>query len=153
MDAARRSVATLAARVRHAHAARIWLPLGHNSWEAYCAVEFGVSRAQAYRLLDVARSLAAIHDAVTAGAETSRTRAINPATLDYGLSQRALIDVSSHSGGRPDRRRATRRRRRPRRSTHAIRELTLEVAPPTCPTQSRPTFWRRCARRSVSAYT
>ncbi|MFH8371855.1 hypothetical protein [Streptomyces sp. NPDC018031] len=31
MDAVRRSVAVLAARVRDAHAARVWLPLGHNS--------------------------------------------------------------------------------------------------------------------------
>ncbi|MFB7595225.1 hypothetical protein [Streptomyces sp. NPDC056160] len=67
MDDVRRSVAVLAARVCDAHAARIWLPLGHSSWESYCDAEFGISRAQAYRLLDVARALAAIHGAVTAG--------------------------------------------------------------------------------------
>lgn len=33
MDDVRRSVAVLAARVRDAHAARVWLPLGHSSWE------------------------------------------------------------------------------------------------------------------------
>lgn len=101
MDDVRRSVAVLAARVRDAHAARVWLPLGLSSWEAYCTAEFGISRAQAYRLLDVARALGAIHDAVTAGTETSRTRDTDPgaaAALDYGLSQRALIDVSSRSG-------------------------------------------------------
>lgn len=64
MDDVRRSVAVLAARVRDAHAARVWLLLGHSSWESYCAAEFSISRAQAYRLLDVARSLTAIHDAV-----------------------------------------------------------------------------------------
>lgn len=55
------------------------------------------SAAQAYRLLDVARALAAIHGAVTAGPEISRTRDTDPgaaAALDYGLSQRALIAVS-----------------------------------------------------------
>ncbi|WP_240002934.1 hypothetical protein [Streptomyces sp. OspMP-M45] len=31
MDNVRRSVAVLAARVRAAHAARVWLPLGHGS--------------------------------------------------------------------------------------------------------------------------
>ncbi|MFJ4569075.1 hypothetical protein ACIP4U_36565 [Streptomyces caelestis] len=101
MDDVRRSVAVLAARVREAHAARVWIPLGQPSWESYCDAEFGISRAQAYRLLDVARSLAAIHGAVTAGTETSRTRDSDPgaaAALDYGLSQRALIDVSSRSG-------------------------------------------------------
>lgn len=101
MDDVRRSVAVLAARVRAAHAARVWLPLGHRSWESYCGAEFGISRAQAYRLLDVARALAAIHDAVSAGPGTSRTRDSDPgaaAALDYGLSQRALIAVSGRSG-------------------------------------------------------
>ncbi|MCX5346112.1 hypothetical protein [Streptomyces atratus] len=101
MDDVRRSVAVLAARVRDAHAARVWLPLGHSSWESYCDAEFGISRAQAYRLLDIARALAAIHGAVTAGTETSRTRDSEPAAaaaLDYGLSQRALIAVSSRTG-------------------------------------------------------
>lgn len=100
MDDVRRSVAELAARVRDAHAARVWVPLGHSSWESYCAAEFGISRAQAYRLLDVARSLAAIHDAVTAGPKTSRTRDTDPddaAALDYGLSQRALIAISGRT--------------------------------------------------------
>ncbi|UQI49892.1 hypothetical protein M1P56_36200 (plasmid) [Streptomyces sp. HU2014] len=100
MDDVRRSVAVLAARVRDAHAARVWVPLGHPSWESYCDAEFGISRAQAYRLLDVARALAAIHDAVAAGTETSRTRDTGPAAttvLDYGLSQRALIAVSARS--------------------------------------------------------
>ncbi|WP_234432670.1 MULTISPECIES: hypothetical protein [unclassified Streptomyces] len=93
MDDVRRSVAVLAARVRDAHAARVWVPLGHPSWESYCAAEFGISRAQAYRLLDVARSLAA-------SPGLSRTRDTDPtatAALDYGLSQRALIDVSSRA--------------------------------------------------------
>jgi hypothetical protein len=100
MDDVRRSVAVLAARVRDAHAAHVWVPLGHSSWESYCDTEFGISRAQAYRLLDVARALTAIHGAA-AGTETSRTRDTDPAAaaLDYGLSQRALIAVSR--GGPP----------------------------------------------------
>lgn len=96
MDDVWRAVAVLASRVRDAHAARVWLPLGHSGWESYCDAEFGISRAQAYRLLDVARSLTAIHGAVAAGTETSRTRDSDPAAeaaLDYGLSQRALIAV------------------------------------------------------------
>ncbi|MEU7649227.1 hypothetical protein [Streptomyces huasconensis] len=80
MDDVRRSVAVLAARVRDAHAARVWLPLEHSSWESYCRAGFGISRAQAYRLLDVARALAAIHDAVTAGPGLSRTRDTDPGT-------------------------------------------------------------------------
>ncbi|MEU2873063.1 hypothetical protein ABZ769_28335 [Streptomyces olivoreticuli] len=101
MDDVRRSVAVLAARVRDAHAARVWLPLGYSSWESYCDAEFGISRAQAYRLLDVARALGAIHGAVAAGTDPSRTRDSDPAAaaaLDYGLSQRALIAVSGRTG-------------------------------------------------------
>ncbi|MEU7160381.1 hypothetical protein [Streptomyces chrestomyceticus] len=100
MDDVRRSVAVLAARVRDAHATRVWVPLGHSSWESYCRAKFGISRAQAYRLLDVARALATIHGAVTAGPEKSRTRDTDPgaaAALDYGLSQRALIAVSGRA--------------------------------------------------------
>lgn len=78
MDDVRRSVAVLATRVADAHAAHVWLPLGHSSWESYCRAELGISRAQAYRLLDVARALSAIHGAVTAGPETSRTRDTDP---------------------------------------------------------------------------
>ncbi|MGW1988026.1 hypothetical protein ACWCPJ_37230 [Streptomyces collinus] len=97
MDDVRRFVALLAARVHDAHTTRVWVPPGHGSWEAYCDAEFGISRAQAYRLLDVARSLTAIHGAVT----TSRTPDNDPdgaAALHYGLRQRALITVSGHSG-------------------------------------------------------
>ncbi|MBP5880743.1 hypothetical protein F3K37_42330 [Streptomyces sp. LBUM 1477] len=99
MDDVRRSVAVLAIRVRDAHAARVWTPLGQPSWEAYCDAEFGISRAQAYRLLDVARALAAIHGAVDVGTGLSRTRDSAPgaAALDYGLSQRALIAVSGRT--------------------------------------------------------
>lgn len=71
-----------------------------SSWASYCAAEFAISRAQAYRLLDVARSLGAIQTAVTAGTrQLSRTRDADPAAaaLDYGLSQRALIAVSARS--------------------------------------------------------
>ncbi|CAL9327171.1 hypothetical protein [Streptomyces sp. SudanB182_2057] len=98
MDDVRCFVVVLAVWVRDAHATRVWLPLGHSSWESYCAAEFGISRAQAYRLLDGARALAAVHGAVAAGTDSSRTRdsaADGAAALDYGLSQCALIDVSS----------------------------------------------------------
>ncbi|MFC9131888.1 hypothetical protein ACFT4A_34335 [Streptomyces sp. NPDC057099] len=100
IDDVRRSLAVLADRVRDAHVARVWEPLGQPSWESYCDTEFGISRAQAYRLLDVARALAAIHGAVAAGTETSRMRDTGPAAaaaLDYGLSQRALIAVSGRT--------------------------------------------------------
>ncbi|MGA5421955.1 hypothetical protein [Streptomyces lavendulocolor] len=43
-------------------------------------------------------SLAAIHDALAAHADPSRTRDSDPAALEYGLSQRAPIAVSTRSG-------------------------------------------------------
>lgn len=78
----RRSVAVLAARVRDAHAARVWLPLGFASWQAYCAAEFGISRAHAYRLLDIARTLGTINAAVTT-ADLSRTLFQPEASLEW----------------------------------------------------------------------
>ncbi|MCL3998222.1 hypothetical protein [Streptomyces lavenduligriseus] len=100
MDDVRRCVAVLAARVRDAHAARVWLPLGHSSWESYCDADFGISRAQAYRLLDVACSLAAIHGAVIAGTETSRTRDSAPAAAAALGAQRGDGRVRRRIGGR-----------------------------------------------------
>ncbi|OII61310.1 hypothetical protein BJP40_05925 [Streptomyces sp. CC53] len=98
MDDIRRSVAVLAARVRDAHTARAWEPLGYPSWGAYCTAEFDISRAHAYRLLDIARTLGAIQHTVDAGPALSRTRDTSPAAaLDYGLSQRALLAVSSRT--------------------------------------------------------
>lgn len=97
----------LAARVRDVHAARVWVPLRYASWEAYRGVEIGVSRPQAYRFLDVARSLTTIEDAVAAGTEQlSRTRKhapdAAPATvaveaLGWGLPSAPLIAISGRS--------------------------------------------------------
>ncbi|WP_407842061.1 hypothetical protein ACE1OC_42675 (plasmid) [Streptomyces sp. DSM 116496] len=101
VDDVRRPVAVLAHRVRDAHVARVWFALSHPSWEAYCAGEFGISCAQAYRLLEVARGLGAIQAAVTAGTPVARTRDSPPvavAALDYRLSQRALIAVAARRG-------------------------------------------------------
>jgi hypothetical protein len=52
-----RSGIELARAVRRAHSARVWIALGHETWEAYARAEFGVSRASAYRLLDMATVL------------------------------------------------------------------------------------------------
>ncbi|MGX5397178.1 hypothetical protein ACWLMY_35630 [Streptomyces anulatus] len=128
MDDVRRSVAVLAARVRAAHAAKVWLLPGFASWESYCGTEFGISRAQAYRLLDVARALAAIHDAIAAGPGTSRTRDSDPAAaaaLDYGLSQRSLIAVSGR--------------------TNTVTQLIPADSPRLPTAASRPSMNRPCA--------
>ncbi|MEU8529612.1 hypothetical protein AB0C77_29095 [Streptomyces sp. NPDC048629] len=76
MDDVQRTVAVLAARVRDAHAVGVWTPLGYGSGEAFRVAEFGVSRAQAYRLLVVANALATIQAGVDAAGtrQLSRTR-------------------------------------------------------------------------------
>ena len=43
MDDVRRTVAVLATRARDTHTARVWVPLGYPSWEAYRNAEFGIS--------------------------------------------------------------------------------------------------------------
>lgn len=151
MDDVRRSVAVLAARVREAHAARVWVPLGYSSWESYCDSEFGISRAQAYRLLDVARSLTAIHGAVAAGTDPSRPRDSDPAAaaaLDYGLSQHALIAISSRTDvvAEPDH--PPTRRARPQRPPGPRHRHGARRGPPDRPRRPhRPTSTARPIRR------
>ncbi|MGA4846693.1 hypothetical protein ACOBQB_10650 [Streptomyces sp. G5(2025)] len=129
MDDVRRSVSVLAARIRDAHAARVWLPLGHSSCESCCRAEFGISRAQAYRLLDVARALAAIHGAVTAGTKTSRTPDIDPG---------AAAALDSVPEGHPHRLAPPNRRRRTRPSPRCTASST--------PSPPAPTRWGAGAR-------
>ncbi|MFJ9692656.1 hypothetical protein [Kitasatospora sp. NPDC101183] len=54
IEKVRSAVLVLAARVRAAHRARVWTPLGYGGWAAYASAEFGVSRSTAYQLLDLA---------------------------------------------------------------------------------------------------
>jgi hypothetical protein len=74
IDDVRCSVAVLADRVRAAHEARVWVVLGYGSWASYAEAEFGISRAQAYRLLDIARALGTIKAAVTTADQTATRR-------------------------------------------------------------------------------
>ncbi|MGX1887650.1 hypothetical protein [Streptomyces sp. NPDC055287] len=53
---ARRAALVLAQRVRDAHRARVWVALGYGGWGEYAQAELGISRAQAYRLIDIAES-------------------------------------------------------------------------------------------------
>ncbi|MFI9357951.1 hypothetical protein [Streptomyces lydicus] len=75
MNDVRRSVAVLAVRFRDAHTACVWLPLGFTSWEAYYGAEFGISRAQAHRLWDVAHALIAVSGHTDVVAELITRRA------------------------------------------------------------------------------
>ncbi|MGY4102017.1 hypothetical protein ACW2Q0_21075 [Nocardia sp. R16R-3T] len=80
-----RAGAVLAERVRRAHRARVWLALGYTSWADYAHTELGISRAQAYRLIEIATTTQSLLEAGTA-------LGLSPAG-DIGLSGRALRDL------------------------------------------------------------
>ncbi|MGR8012309.1 hypothetical protein [Streptomyces hypolithicus] len=94
---ARRAAVVLAVRVRAAHRARVWVALGYSGWGAYAQGELGISRAQAYRLIDIAESAGALDRAIGAAgvlAPVSPAGDTHTAGLvDMGLSQRALREV------------------------------------------------------------
>lgn len=59
---------------------KAWSALGYSSWEGYTETEFGMSRGQAYRLVDQARTVAALEAAAglepgTLGADVVSARA------------------------------------------------------------------------------
>ncbi|MEU4235393.1 hypothetical protein AB0F17_64930 [Nonomuraea sp. NPDC026600] len=85
--AVRQAGAVLAERVRRAHEGQIWRPLGYASWAEYAAAEFGLSRAQAYRLIDIAATAGKLLEVATA------MGGLSPAGDTLGLSGRALRDV------------------------------------------------------------
>lgn len=77
--------AVLAERVRQAHQARVWLALGYRSWGDYAHGELGVSRAQAYRLVEIAGTAQQL-------VEVAGALGLSPAG-DPDLSGRALRDL------------------------------------------------------------
>ncbi|MFI6730296.1 hypothetical protein [Streptomyces atratus] len=100
-----------------------------GSWAAYAEAEFGISRAQAYRLIEVSRAAGIVGDAVIAADPVSCMRDTDTAAaLDFGLSQRVLLAVSGCAEQVAD---LIARRLAPLLavSALAIGELMLEVAP------------------------
>ncbi|MFD5065238.1 hypothetical protein [Streptomyces sp. NPDC058394] len=92
---ARHAAVVLAGRVQDTHRARVWVPLGYSGWGQYTQAELGISRAQAYRLIDIAESAGALNRAIGAAGVLA---AVSPAgdttgLVDIGLSQRALRDA------------------------------------------------------------
>lgn len=83
-DVQRAGVA-LAARVREAHRARIWLSLGYPSWGDYARAELGISRAHAYRLVEISGTA---HELLAAADDLGLSLA-----GDTGLSGRALLEL------------------------------------------------------------
>lgn len=85
--AVERAWAVLAERVRRAHDGRAWIALGYTSWGQYAEAEFGIGRAHAYRLIDIAAT--AEHLLSAAASVTG----MSPARDSLTLSGRALLDI------------------------------------------------------------
>ncbi|MFD5065183.1 hypothetical protein [Streptomyces sp. NPDC058394] len=71
------------------------MPLGYSGWGQYTQAELGISRAQAYRLIDIAESAGALNRAIGAAGVLA---AVSPAgdttgLVDMELSQRAPRDA------------------------------------------------------------
>ncbi|WP_073227299.1 hypothetical protein [Streptomyces sp. NBRC 110465] len=104
----------LAAAVRRAHQARVWVTLGYPSWKAYAKAEFGIGRSHAYRLVDQAVTAEQLAAALVELGLTSP--AGDDALLLGDLSGRAwreiqnrahdvaalVADRAAESGGTPD---------------------------------------------------
>ncbi|MET9017057.1 hypothetical protein ABZX74_40315 [Streptomyces olivaceoviridis] len=131
-------MAVLAVRVRDAHAARAWVPLGCASWGAYCAAEFGISRAQAYRLFSARGGDGAelITRRLTALDHDARRLLVSPPCGQWSARLSATSAPTPPPPPSPAGEPADLVITEPRRvadslyaSTYAIGELILEVAP------------------------
>ncbi|MFD5065496.1 hypothetical protein [Streptomyces sp. NPDC058394] len=71
------------------------MPLGYSGWGQYAQAELGISRAQAYRLIDIAESAGALRRAIGAAGVLAAVSPTGDTTglVDMELSQRALRDV------------------------------------------------------------
>lgn len=118
IEEVRSAVLLLAARVRAAHRARVWIALGYPSWAGYAAAEFDISRSTAYRLLDLAAATEAIEDVVDREAggpglshawDTGLVLPVRAVVEIRGrlakladLITERLADARAEAGGRPD---------------------------------------------------
>jgi hypothetical protein len=61
--------------IARAHAGKAWKALGYDSWEEYVKSEFNMSRSRSYQLLDQAKVISAIEDAMPEGTNINLTEA------------------------------------------------------------------------------
>ncbi|MBM9506650.1 hypothetical protein [Actinacidiphila acididurans] len=90
MTGAHRALAQLAERTRAVYENRVWAALGYSGWGAYAEGELGISRAQAYRLLNIADTLHALSRAV------APRRAGTPTVCAYGPDGCSRSPISGH---------------------------------------------------------
>jgi hypothetical protein len=61
--------------IARAHAGKAWRALGYDTWEEYVKSEFNMSRSRSYQLLDQAKVISAIEDAMPEGTNINLTEA------------------------------------------------------------------------------
>jgi hypothetical protein len=61
--------------IARAHAGKAWKVMGYDSWEDYVKSEFNMSRSRSYQLLDQAKVITAIEEALPADAKINITEA------------------------------------------------------------------------------
>lgn len=61
--------------IARAHAGKAWKALGYDSWEEYVKAEFNMSRSRSYQLLDQAKVITAIEEALPEGTQINLTEA------------------------------------------------------------------------------
>jgi hypothetical protein len=61
--------------IARAHAGKAWKALGYDSWEEYVKEEFNMSRSRSYQLLDQAKVITAIEEALPEGSKITMSEA------------------------------------------------------------------------------
>jgi heat shock protein HspQ len=61
--------------IARAHAGKAWRALGYDTWEEYVKSEFNMSRSRSYQLLDQAKVISAIEEAMPEGTNINLTEA------------------------------------------------------------------------------
>lgn len=61
--------------IARAHAGKAWKALGYDSWEEYVKEEFSMSRSRSYQLLDQAKVISAIEEALPEGSKITMSEA------------------------------------------------------------------------------
>lgn len=83
-----------------AHQGRAWKALGYETWAAYVAAEFDMSRSRSYQVLDQARVILAIEEAVSTNvdipeAHARELKADIPAVVERAKEAVAKLPVDS----------------------------------------------------------
>lgn len=83
--------------IARAHAGKAWKALGYDSWADYVQQEFNMSRSRSYQLLDQAKVIAAVSEAVPAGTDIAVTES-SARELKYVI-QEAVPEIREKTKG------------------------------------------------------